>query len=370
MNLVKSRMAHQRKKISNGWSFFFCFAILIVMTVQHNVSLKDLSTMGIGGTAAHLAYISSREDIPAAAQWAGENNVGVFVLGEGSNTVFSDANHNLLILKMQIHGMETIAEDETSVTLQVGAGEHWDGLVAKAVGMNLSGIEALSMIPGTVGAAPVQNIGAYGQEISRVVTEIEAFDTQSSSFVTIPTDQCGFTYRSSMFKDGSRGRYIICSVTIQLSKEQTLKPPYYQTLQAELDTEGIKEPTLGQIREAVMAVRAKRLPDPSVVPNCGSFFENPIVDPEVAQKLGQQHPDMPSHPAGNQVKLQAGWLVEQCGFKGQSIGKIVVFKESALVLTNPHGGSFADLKAARDQIIKAVQDKFGVTLVAEPQLIE
>ncbi len=339
------------------------------MTIENDVSLKDLSTFKIGGTAAHLARIKTREDLTAACQWAQENQVGIFVLGEGSNTVFSDEAHNLLILKIEIPGFEVVSDSSAATIYKVGAGEHWDDIVAKTVDLKLSGIECMSMIPGTVGAAPIQNIGAYGQEVADTIIEIEAYDLTTSSFATLSKDQCNFGYRDSIFKSSQRGRYIICSVTLQFTKEPPL-PPTYDSLKQYLAGQQITQPTHEQIRQAVMAIRATKLPDPSVVPNVGSFFKNPIIEQSAVDELHKKFPDAPTFEFQGKLKLSAGWLLEQCGYKGKDINGIKVYDKNALVLTNPGGASFNNLEKTKDEIITAIKEKFGVTLEPEPLLVE
>jgi UDP-N-acetylmuramate dehydrogenase len=339
------------------------------MNIQHNVSLKDYCTLKIGGTAAHLVHVTTRQELSDACQWAKDNEVGVFVLGEGSNLVFSDAPLNLLVLRIEIPGFETVEETDEFVTVRVGAGEHWDSVVERTVTAGLSGLESLSMIPGTAGATPVQNVGAYGHEVGEAITEVEVFDINKGSFETLPKAQCGFDYRTSIFKTTARGKYIICSVTFKLAKT-TQGHAEYASLARWMDEHQINNPTTAQVREGVMAIRSIRLPDPSVVPNVGSFFGNPIVDQATAQKLLDQYSEMPSFAAGDKIKLQAGWLIEQCGLKGKELGVIKIYDNNALVLTNPNGGGFADVEQAAETIITTVHDKFGITLEPEPQFIQ
>ncbi len=339
------------------------------MNILHDVSLKDYCTLKIGGKAAHFAHITTRDELADAAQWAKDNEVGVFVLGEGSNLVFSDQPLNMLVLHIEIPGYEIMEETDETTTIRVGAGEHWDSIVARTVEASLSGLESLSMIPGTVGATPVQNVGAYGGEVSETIAEVEVFDLNKGAFSSLTNAECEFGYRSSIFKTTARGRYVICSVTFKLRKS-TEGHANYPRLNKWLDEHGITNPTITQIREGVMAVRATRVPDPAVVPNVGSFFKNPIVDKPKLEELQTEYPNIPSHPFGEHVKLQAGWLAEQCGFKGREIGKIVIFDRNALVITNPNGGNFADVEQAAHTIAKAVEEKFGVTLEPEPQFIQ
>lgn len=341
------------------------------MNILHNVNLKDYCTLKVGGTAAHFAHITTRDELTDACQWAKDNEVGVFVLGEGSNLVFSDNHLNVLVLRIEIPGFETVEEDDMSTTIKVGAGEHWDGVVEQTVEMGLSGLESLSMIPGTAGATPVQNVGAYGHEVSETITEIEVYDLGRGTFETLANNQCGFGYRNSIFKTSARGKYVICSVTFKLLKD-TKSSAVYESLTRWLKDNNISQPTISEVRKAVVSLRAERLPDPSVIPNVGSFFGNPIVDAQVAKQLQSNYSYVPVYPARHdgKVKLAAGWLIEHSGLKGKTISNITVYDKHAQVLTNPNGASYQDLVKAKDEIIKAVQAKFGVTLEPEPQFIE
>jgi len=268
-------------------------------------------------------------------------------------------------MKIDIKGIEKIAESRDSLTLKIGAGEHWDSIVERAVRLNLSGIEAMSGIPGTAGATPVQNAGAYGQEIADTLVELTAYDLMERSFVVMHPGDCDFGYRTSMFKTTAAGRFVITSITIKLSKRSP-KRPTYESLRRYLDEHKIENPDVHQIREGVLSVRARILPDPSVVPNAGSFFESPIVDEAKLADIEKEYQNVPSFRYGGGFKIPAGWIVEQCGFKGSEHFGFKVWDNHALVLTNPHHGTYADLMKLVDLIVQTVEEKFGLTLEPEP----
>jgi UDP-N-acetylmuramate dehydrogenase len=336
--------------------------------MREQVELAPFTTMKVGGPADYFVPARTREEVKAACDWAAEQGVPVFVLGEGSNIVVNDAPLHRLVLKVEVPGFETVAEDGESVTVRVGAGEHWDGVVERSVEMGLSGIEAMSMIPGTAGAAPVQNAGAYGQEIADTLVGVEAYDMQARTFVTLLREECGFSYRDSRFKTDLAGRYVIVGVTMRLSKQAPAEPTY-ASLRRYLDEHKVTHPTVAQIRKGVMAIRARILPDPSVVPNAGSFFKNPIVDAEELERLRKDYPDIPSYAYGERHKLAAGWLLDKCGFKGAEHFGLKLWSGHALVITNPDGARYADLQKLVDLIVRTVDEKFGVKLEPEPLFI-
>lgn len=343
--------------------------MLNLENLQERVELRPYTTMKIGGQADYLVRASSRLEVKKICDAAAEQNIPLFILGEGSNIIVSDKPVHRLVVKIEVPGFEKVAEDADTMTIRVGGGEHWDGVVKRAVDLGLSGIEAMSMIPGTAGAAPVQNAGAYGQEIADTLVEVEAYDTVERDFVTLGRDECGFGYRTSAFKTSLAGRYVITSVTLRLRKGGPGEPTY-ESLKRWLAEHDIKNPTIQQIREGVMAVRARILPDPSVVPNTGSFFKNPIVDEEVVRELEQRFDKVPSYKYGDKYKLAAGWIVEQCGFKGTEHFGLKLWANHALVITNPDGAGYEDLVKLVDMIVAKARDKFGITLEPEPLFVK
>ncbi|HUD11894.1 MAG TPA: UDP-N-acetylmuramate dehydrogenase, partial [Candidatus Saccharimonadia bacterium] len=310
--------------------------------IQDHVQLAPHTTMQVGGACDYFVVAKNVRTVKEACDWATAEHVPIFVLGEGSNIVVSDDPLHKLVLKVELRGVEKVSENSDSVTLSIGAGEHWDDVVRRAVELELSGIEAMSAIPGTAGAAPVQNAGAYGQEVADTLVDVEAYDMLEQHFVTIPHADCGFEYRNSIFKTEAAGRYVITRVTLKLSKKPPAIPTY-ESLKRYLAEHHIEHATLPQIREGVMEVRKRILPDPSVVPNSGSFFKNPIVDVATLERLEKQFHKVPSYKYGDQYKLAAGWIVEQCGFKGSEHYGLKLWPNHALVITNPHNAGYADL---------------------------
>lgn len=336
------------------------------MNVVTNVSLGQMTTMKIGGNTHFFAEASTVEEVVSLYKNALRMQQPVFIMGSGSNTIVRDEGFDGLTIKVTIPGFEIIEDTGESTTLRVGAGESWDGFVQKSVEMNLSGIAAMSAIPGTVGASPVQNVGAYGQEVADTFVECSAYDTQQDAVVTLRWDDCQFGYRDSIFKNAQKGRYIILNVTFKLFKSPPT-PPFYAGLQAYFDKNDITEYTPALIRMATTAIRADKLPDPSVYPNAGSFFKNAIVENWVYNDLKQQYDDMPAYKMDEaHYKIPTGWLIEEAGFKGKVISGIKIHDKNALVLINESAHNYADLADAKQQIIDGVRDKFRVQIHQEP----
>ncbi len=339
-----------------------------IMQIQSNVSLKDYSTMRIGGKARALTTVTSKDELVEAVDWAKTHNLPLLILGGGSNVIFSNGFEGLVIIN-RIGGYKVLEETSEGATICAGAGENWDVVVARTIDANLHGIELLSGIPGTTGATPVQNVGAYGAEIADTLQELEAYDLRTKEFVTLQKNDCGFTYRNSIFKSPKKRRYIITSITLKLTKKSP-KPPFYHSLQHYLDERGISKYTPMAIREAVLDVRSRRLPDPAKIANTGSFFKNPIVNTEVAERLEENYPDLAFWPLQDgKVKLAAGWLLEKAGLRGYSAHGMKTYEHHALVLVNDHAKDYDDLLKFKQEIIDAVQDKFGVMLEQEPELM-
>ena len=336
------------------------------MDIHTNISLKSLTTMKLGGPAQYFAEAHTVQELHQLYSDAQAKNVPVFVLGGGSNVIAHDEGYKGLVLRIKIPGFETIADDLNSTTIKIGAGEIWDEVVKRTVDMRLSGIEAMSAIPGTAGAAPVQNVGAYGQEISETLVSLEAYDTQSHSMVTLQNAECEFTYRHSIFRGSQQGRYIITSITLKLSKSLPA-PPFYDSLQSYFDEHAISVFTQQTVRDAVVAIRTDKLPDPAVRPSAGSFFKNAIVESWKMEGLMAQYPDMKAYEMGNDTyKVYTGWLIEKTGLKGQTLHGMHVNDKNALVLINESAQSYADLAAARDEIIGKVRDMFQIIIEQEP----
>lgn len=341
------------------------------MNIQENVSLAAHSTMRLGGKARYLVEVNSDQQVKEAVEWATSKNLLSIMIGDGSNIIWKDEGFPGLIIVNQIGGRDVLREDASSATIRLGGGENWDEVVSRAVDNGWSGIEFLSLIPGKVGAAPVQNIGAYGAELSTVLTQLRAYDKKNNQFIDIPKSDCDFGYRSSRFKTIDKHRFFITSITLELHKKNP-EPPFYDALSDYIEKHQISEFTPAVIRQAVIAIRSSKLPDPSKVANNGSFFTNPIVDTAHFASLKHLYPGIKGWPLpDNRVKLAAGWLVEKAGFKGihdHETG-MATWPKQALVLVNENAKTTADLLRFKQKIIDAVAAKFKVNLEQEPELL-
>lgn len=322
--------------------------------------------MRLGGNAQFLAEAHTPEELAALYQNAKKANQRVFVIGGGSNLIIPDEGFAGLVILNRIPGFEIIEETDDTTTIKVGAGENWDSVVERTVGMNLTGIEALSAIPGTSGGAPVQNIGAYGQEIADTLVSVEAYEIAADTFVRLDAQDCGFSYRHSVFRGSKQGHYVITSITLQLVKGNP-QPPFYEALQKYLDDHNITDYTPASIRGAVIAIRADKLPDPTKLPNAGSFFKNAILEDWKVKELQEASPEMPAYKMDDtHYKVPSGWFIEQAGFKGKLLHGMRVHTGNALVLINESATGYADLAAARTEIIETVRELFNVTIEQEP----
>ncbi len=336
------------------------------MEIHEQIPLKNFTTMRLGGPARFMADAHNPQELADLMMRAKSQNLPFFILGSGSNTIARDEGYAGLVIRNLIKGITTISETAADITFTVAAGEIWDDFVKKTVDMHLSGIEALSMIPGTVGAAPVQNIGAYGQEVAETILTVEAFDSTTGQFITLQNIDCEFGYRDSIFRNTQAGRYGITAVTFRLRKSPP-QPPFYRAVQDYLDQRGTTLYTPGVIRDAVIAIRTDKLPDPKERPNSGSFFKNAVIEKWQYDNLIQQFPDMPSYEMANDMrKIPAGWLIDKTGLKGQLISGMRVHDKNALVLINESATSYADLATARNDIQTAVRTQFQIELQQEP----
>lgn len=328
-----------------------------------NYSLKNLNTFGIDVNAKWYVNISSEEDLTEAfgSPLIKENKL--LVLGGGSNMLFTK-DYDGIVLKISIKGIE-VAQQGTDILVTAGAGEVWDNLVKYCVAKGYAGLENLTLIPGTVGASPIQNIGAYGVEIKDVFESCTAFEIATGQLRTFSKADCEFGYRESVFKGKLKGKYIITSVTYRLSNIPNVQT-HYGAINSELDRRGIERPSISDISEVVAAIRVSKLPDPSTIGNAGSFFKNPVISQQAFDELLSRFPDTPHYPAPNgRVKLAAGWLIEQCGFKGLVDGHTGTWKNQALVLVNHGGATGQEVYRFSEKIIETVQEKFGVLLERE-----
>lgn len=342
------------------------------MKILENHPLGALNTLALKQSARYFVDIFSRDDLLAALTFARQHSLPWMVLGSGSNLVLS-RDYPGLVIHHQGKGIELVGEDASSVTVKIAAGEDWHSLVKLTLEKCWYGLENLALIPGTAGAAPVQNIGAYGVELCDVFDSLEAWDEKAQCFITLDRQQCLFAYRDSLFKQ-QPGRFVIMSLTLRLSKIPGVNVRY-QSLQDYFSSKGPcpvskEQITPGDVFNAVVAIRQAKLPDPAKVPNAGSFFKNPLVSTGQYESLLKQYSELVSYPAAeHQRKLAAGWLIEQAGWKGKRQGSIGVHPQQALVLVNYGEGSGAELLQFANILCEDIQRRYGVTLEIEPTIV-
>ncbi|MDN4165190.1 UDP-N-acetylmuramate dehydrogenase [Cytophagales bacterium LB-30] len=338
------------------------------MRIEENYSLRSLNTFGIEANCRYFIEINSLEDLKQALTWHAEHPQALLIVGGGSNLLFTK-NHEGLCLKMNIQGIEQIEETEEYVHIRAGAGVIWHELVQYCVQKGYHGMENLSLIPGTVGAAPMQNIGAYGVELKEVFHSLKAINRQSLELHDFSKEDCDFGYRHSIFKTTHKDQYIIYSVDFLLSKKARINTSY-GAIQDTLKAMGITEPSSADVSRAVIQIRQSKLPDPKITGNAGSFFKNPTIKLSEFERLQKQFPTVPSYPvSAEEIKVPAGWLIEQCGWKGKRIGDAGVHPLQALVLVNYGKASGQDIWNLAMSIQKSVQEKFGIRIQPEVNIV-
>lgn len=338
-----------------------------MLQVQSDYSLSALNTFGMNVSAAFYAAFDKEEDLPGLRDIPAYAH-GILLLGGGSNILFT-GNVPQLVLHNKLKGIRTIKEDDEYVWLDAGAGEVWHELVMYAVAQGYAGIENMSLIPGTVGAAPIQNIGAYGVEAKDVIEEVRFFNLETGTFEVFKNADCHFAYRDSIFKGILKNKTIITSVTFRLHKVPVFNTSY-GNIQQELDVMGITTLSIKAISDAVIRIRTSKLPDPREIGNAGSFFKNPEVDTAVYDRLKAIYPAIPGYKISEQItKIPAGWLIEQCGWKGFRRDNYGVHKLQALVLVNYGGALGSDIATLSTEIIASVNERFDLTLEREVQIV-
>jgi len=331
-----------------------------------NVALTPYTTLALPGQAEFLCKVASEQDLDAALAFARDNSLPITLLAGGSNTLINGSVSGLLIL-IAMRGKWVLEEDESSVTLRVAAGECWHALVEDCLRQGWYGLENLALIPGSVGAAPVQNIGAYGVELAALLREVEVVYLDSGRRGTLSAADCELGYRDSIFKRGLRGKVVITAIVIRLRKDPCPNLEYPELARA---VSHLENPSPRDLFEAVCGLRRSKLPDPQVLPNAGSFFKNPVLDRETAQHLLTLFPDIPRYPQrGGEIKFPAAWLIERAGWKGLRRGSVGVHERQALVLVHYGGGSGASLLALADAIAEDVRERYGVSLEMEPVVV-
>ncbi len=334
--------------------------------IQENFNLRPYNTFGIEVFANRFGKFSTISELKALLNLRGDDDL--LFLGGGSNVLFTQ-NFDGLVLRNELKGIERVNEDESHVWIKSGAGEVWHDLVLYCVKNNYGGIENLSLIPGSVGASPMQNIGAYGVEIKDVFSSLEALNLATGEIDVFDKEACKFGYRESVFKRKLKGKYVITSVTFKLTKTHTINSSY-GAIEAELAKMSISNPTIVDISNAVIAIRSSKLPNPAEIGNAGSFFKNPVVEQKVLEKIQANYENVPNYPANEGfVKLAAGWLIEQAGWKGKTFGTYGVHALQALVLVNYSDATGNEIFELSSQIIADIEAKFGVTLEREVNIL-
>ena len=337
------------------------------MNIQENISLQPFNTFGFAKKAHFFGKAKSVDEVKEGLEWAKTHALPLLVLGGGSNILLIQ-DFEGLVLKMEIDGIQVISESSDEILVKVGAGVVWHDWVVYSIEKGWAGLENLSLIPGTVGASPMQNIGAYGVEIKEVFESLEAIDRNSFEIRRFSHSECKFGYRESVFKNELKDRFIITSVTFKLQKH----PKYhveYGAIQETLKEKGIEKLSLQAVSDAVIHIRQSKLPDPKEIGNAGSFFKNPTISKPDFENLQTRFPSIPGYPSPDGVKVPAGWLIEQAGWKGKRTGEVGVHAKQALVLVNYGNGTGEEIKNLAFQIQTSVKSQFGIELNPEVNFI-
>jgi UDP-N-acetylmuramate dehydrogenase len=339
------------------------------LKIQSNYSLKRHNTFGIDCKAALFIEVTSEEELVDFLRNSPIKADLKLILGGGSNMLLTK-DIDGLVLHISIKGKRVVSQNDESAIIEAKGGENWHDLVVWAIEQNLGGIENLSLIPGNSGTAPMQNIGAYGVELKDVFESLDAIEIETGKKLTFDKQTCEFGYRESIFKHAAKGKFIITSIRLKLSKPPHSVSTHYGAIKTELAKRNISEPTIKDVSEAVIAIRQSKLPDPKEIGNSGSFFKNPIVKEVIANQLERKHGVIPIYPAqAGYKKLAAGWLIEQAGWKGYRIGEAGVHKKQALVLINYGNATGDEVLDLAKTIIKDVHSKFGIELIPEVNVI-
>lgn len=338
------------------------------MKIESEINLKSYNTFGFDVNAKFFSRIQSLDNLKDIIDHNKLLKHKLWVLGGGSNVLFTD-NPNVWVLKNELLGLSKIKETQENVWVEVFGGEDWHRFVMKTLESQWYGLENLALIPGTVGASPIQNIGAYGVEVKNLISEVYAIDLSNGEERIFNNEDCNFAYRNSIFKQNLKGRVFIYKVVFRLKKTREVNIAY-RALKDELEKEGISDPKPLDVAGAVIAVRRSKLPDPAKIGNSGSFFKNPEISKETFQTLKEKYPEIP-HYSGNEgrIKLAAGWLIDKAGWKGYRKGNIGVHEKQALVLVNYGGGSGKEIYHLSEKIILDIKLKFGITLVREVNIV-
>jgi UDP-N-acetylmuramate dehydrogenase len=340
-----------------------------MLSIQQKVDLQPYNTFGIKALAKYFTSVHSVEEAKELFKSDLFKNEKHFFIGGGSNILLTK-DFEGLIIKVDIKGIETVHEDDATISLKVGAGENWHAFVCYCVDHNYGGAENLSLIPGTVGAAPMQNIGAYGVEIKKIIESVEGLEIASGKVQLFTNETCHFGYRESVFKQALKDKYLISSVTLTLTKKDHAYNVSYGAIEEVLKQKNIQQLSVKDISDAVIHIRKTKLPDPTRIGNAGSFFKNPSIQADLLDLIKKEYPSIPSYATDTAlVKIPAGWLIEQCGWKGKTFDNIGVHKDQALVLVNYGGGEGENIWRLAMKIQESVKEKFNITLQPEVNIL-
>lgn len=336
--------------------------------ILQNKSLKPYNTFGLEVSAKYFIQADSVDEIISGLNFSKENKLPVMLLSGGSNMLLTH-DFDGLVLKLNLKGIEVVSENEDFVEVKVNSGENWHEFVLWTLGNDFGGLENLSLIPGNCGTAPIQNIGAYGVEIKDVMSRLSALHIETREVKTFTNEECKFGYRESVFKNEIKGQFILLDVTFKLTKRNHKLNTSYGSIQTELDKLNIKNPTIQDVSHAVVGIRQSKLPDPKEIGNSGSFFKNPIISKSKFEELQKQFPDISGYSYGDEVKVAAGWLIENAGWKGKRFGDAGVHEKQALVLVNHGNATGQEIFDLSQQIVDDIQSKYGIELEREVNIL-
>ena len=337
------------------------------MQIQQNISLKQYNTFGIDVSAKYFSIFSTLSELQKVLSQESVNKERMLILGGGSNILLTQ-NFDGLVIKNELKGINVIQEDDEHVYVKANAGENWHSFVLHCIRHGYAGAENLSLIPGNVGAAPMQNIGAYGVEIKDIFYDLNAYHLKDKTIVNFSSKECAFGYRESIFKGKYKGQFVITDVTFRLNKKAVFNTSY-GAIQQELENMQVKEISIANISQAVINIRSSKLPDPKVIGNAGSFFKNPTISKQHFEEIKNQFPGVVGYPINDQIKVAAGWLIEQCGWKGYRKGDAGCHAKQALVLVNYGHAKGIEIFELSSEILLSIKKKFDIALEREVNII-
>ena len=339
------------------------------MKIQENISLKNYNTFGVEAKAHYFVEVHDLHELKYATEFAKINHIKILFLGGGSNLLFTQ-DFDGLVIKLNLKGISEEILDENHVLVSAKAGENWHEFVLYTLSKNYGGLENLSLIPGNVGTCPIQNIGAYGTEIKDHFVSCKALNLETSEIEELSLEDCKFGYRDSIFKTSAKGKYVIVEVTFKLTTQNHLIKTEYGAISTELKNLGIENPTIQEVSKAVINIRQSKLPNPAEIGNAGSFFKNPSIPLTQFENLKEKFPEIQGYANGDWVKVPAGWLIENAGWKGKQIGNVASHKLQALVIINATGNaSGKEIYDFSTQIIDSVKEKYGIELEREVNIL-